>query len=66
MSPKLEVSAFHPLQAKILNFVAYILGMRGGTVAYLWLTEDEEVEPTINDIAKNNEEDAMNRVRQTN
>ena len=66
MSPKLEISTFHPLQAKILNFVAYILGMRGGSVAYLWLTEDAEVEMTINDIAKSMAEDAMNRVSSNN
>jgi hypothetical protein len=64
--PRLEVSEFHPLQAKILNAVAYLLGMRGGSVAYLSFTEDEEIEPSINDIAKNDAEDALNSVRNNN
>lgn len=60
-------------QAFILQTVARCLGIRGDAYICLLVVEDELPEdyiavfdePTINDIAKNNEEDEMNRVRQT-
>mgnify|MGYP007086245084 CR=1 FL=1 len=51
-------------QSKVLNTVAWVIGLRGGSVAYVNLRIVLDVEPTINDIVKNNEEDAMNSVRQ--
>ena len=63
-------------QAFILRFVARCLGIRGDAYICLLVTEDElpedyiavfDSEPTVNDIVKNNEEDAANSVStQTN
>lgn len=49
-------------QSKVLNAIAWVIGLRGGSVAYVNLRIVLDVEPTINDIVKNNVEDAMNRV----
>jgi hypothetical protein len=64
---QLVVEAMKAWQSKVLNAVAWVIGLRGGSVAYVNLRivlDVEDEEPTINDIVKNNEEDAMNRVRQ--
>lgn len=62
---RLVVEQMKTWQSKVLNAVAWVIGLRGGSVAYLDLRiifDAEDEEPTINDIVKNNEEDAMNRV----
>ncbi len=43
-------------QSKVLNAIAWVIGLRGGSVAYVNLRIVLDVEPTINDIIKNNEE----------
>ncbi len=62
-------------QAFILRIVARCLGIRGDAYICLLVTEDDlpedciavfDNEPTINDIVKNNEEDEVNSVRNTN
>lgn len=68
MTPKAEivVKAMNAYQEFVLKVVGWMLGIRGeAKIIYIEFDEDE-VEPTINDIAKNNEEDAMNRVRPNN
>jgi hypothetical protein len=66
MGTQLVVEEMRAWQASILNFIAWLIGLRGGSVAYLEfrtvITLEDDIEPTINDIVKNNEEDAMNRV----
>jgi hypothetical protein len=73
VTPSLIVDEMSAWQSKVLRFVASLIGLRKGYV--LWINIDpsdltefefEKVEPTINDIVKNNEEDAMNRVRPNN
>lgn len=74
--PKLIISSMNRFQAFILRIVARCLGIRGDAYICLLVTEDElpedyiavfDNEPTVNDIVKNNEEDAANRVStQTN
>jgi hypothetical protein len=51
-------------EAKILNSVAWLIGMRGGSVGYCWIDriEDADIEMTINDITKNNEENEANKL----
>lgn len=66
MKPRLVVEAMHPFQAKILNAVARLVGLRNGEITYVRVnhcnTDYEFVmEPSINDVRKNNEEDKMNR-----
>lgn len=62
-------------QAFILRIVARCLGIRGDAYICLLVTEDElpedyiavfDNEVTVNDIVKNNEEDAINSVRNNN
>ena len=63
-------------QAFVLRIVARCLGIRGDAYVCFLVTEDElpedyiavfDSEPTVNDIVKNNEEDAANSVStQTN
>lgn len=60
---QLVVEVMKAWQSKVLNAIAWVIGLRGGSVAYVNLRIVLDVEPTINDIAKNNAEDAMNRVR---
>ena len=74
--PKLIISKMNKFQAFILRTVARCLGIRGDAYICMLVVEDDlpedyiavfDNEPTINDIAKNNEEDAANRVStQTN
>jgi hypothetical protein len=67
MGTQLVVEEMRAWQAAFLNLMAWLIGLRGGSVAYLEfrtvITLEDDIEPTINDIVKNNEEDAMNRVR---
>ena len=66
--PKAEiiVKAMNAYQAFVLKVVGWMIGIRGeARIVYIQFDEDE-VEPTINDIVKNNEEDAINRVSETN
>ena len=60
---QLVVEAMKAWQSKVLRFVASLIGLRNGYV--LWINIDpgeitefqfERIEPTINDIIKNNEE----------
>lgn len=69
--PKLIISSMNRFQGFVLRIVARCLGIRGDAYICLLVTEDElpedyiavfDNEPTVNDIAKNNEEDAANRV----
>lgn len=49
-------------QEFVLKIIGWMIGIRGeAKIIYIHFDEDED-EPTINDIIKNNEEDAMNRV----
>lgn len=55
-------------QALVLKVIGWMIGIRGeAKIVYLQFDNDDEVEPTINDIVKNNAEDKANRVStQTN
>lgn len=55
-------------QALVLKVIGWMIGIRGeAKIVYLQFDNDDEVEPTINDIVKNNAEDEANRVStQTN
>lgn len=61
MTPKLVIEAMSAWQAAILRVIGWMLGIRGeAKIAYI-LFDHDEVEPTINDIKRNNEENEMNR-----
>jgi len=61
VTPKLVIEAMSAWQAAILRVIGWILGIRGeAKIAYI-LFDHDEVEPTINDIKRNNEENEMNR-----
>ena len=61
MTPKLVIEAMSAWQAAILRVIGWMLGIRGeAKIAYI-LFDHDEVEPTINDIQRNNEENEMNR-----
>ena len=50
-------------QALVLKVIGWMIGIRGeAKIVYLQFDNDDEVEPTINDIVKNNAEDEANRV----
>lgn len=66
LKPKIVVEDLNPFQAKVLKFVGYLVGIKGDAFIAFVQYGKEEVEPTINDIAKNNEEDEMNSVRNNN
>lgn len=55
-------------QALVLKVIGWMIGIRGeAKIVYLQFDNDDEIEPTINDIVKNNAEDEANSVRnQTN
>ena len=55
-------------QALVLKVIGWMIGIRGeAKIVYLQFDNDDEVEPTINDIVKNNAEDEANSVStQTN
>lgn len=61
MQPKLVLDVMRGYEAKILNAVAWLIGLRGGSVAYCWIMEEEDFEVTINDLKKMHEEDEMNK-----
>lgn len=62
MQPKLVLDVMGKWEARILNAVAWLMGMRGGSVAYCWLDLDEEdFEVTINDLKRMHEENEMNK-----
>ena len=66
MRPFLVVETMHPIQAKILNAVAFCIDLRGGSVAYTNIEVERSkfefvMEPSVNDVVKNNEEEEMNR-----
>lgn len=58
------LKAMNAYQEFVLKVIGWMLGIRGeAKIVYIHFDEDEdEVEPTINDIVKNNEEDETNRV----
>ncbi len=64
VKPQLIISPMKRWEAKILNSVAWLIGMRGGSVGYCWIdrSEDADIEMTINDITKNNEENEANKL----
>lgn len=54
-------------QALVLKVIGWMIGIRGeAKIVYLQFDNDDEVEPTINDIVKNNTEDEANRVSTQN
>jgi len=55
-------------QELLLKVIGWMIGIRGeAKIVYLQFDNDDEVEPTINDIVKNNAEDEANSVStQTN
>lgn len=54
-------------QALVLKVIGWMIGIRGeAKIVYLQFDNDDEVEPTINDIVKNNAEDEANRVSTQN
>jgi hypothetical protein len=61
VTPKFVIEAMNAWQAAILRVIGWMLGIRGeARIAYIEFDNDE-VEPTINDIKRNNEENEMNR-----
>lgn len=68
--PSLEVKPMNGFQGFITRMMGRILGLKGEAhIVYIQFDNDEndeQIQPTINDIVKNNEEDAMNRVRDNN
>jgi|APGre2960657404_1045060.scaffolds.fasta_scaffold12908_4 hypothetical protein len=64
-TPYLVVEPMKKFQAKILKAVSWLLGLRNGSVAWVRLgidIEDEaDLQPTINDIVKNAEENEANK-----
>lgn len=68
LKPKLVIQVMSAWQALVLKVIGWMIGIRGeAKIVYLQFDNDDEVEPTINDIVKNNAEDEANRVStQTN
>lgn len=69
LKPKLVIQVMSAWQALVLKVIGWMIGIRGeAKIVFLQFdNDDEEVEPTINDIVKNNAEDEANRVStQTN
>lgn len=68
LKPKLVIQVMSAWQALVLKVIGWMIGIRGeAKIVYLQFDNDDEVEPTINDIVKNNAEDKANRVStQTN
>lgn len=65
--PKLVVQVMSAYQAFVLKVIGWLIGIRGeAKIVYLQFDYDDDVEPTINDIAKNNAEDEANRVSNQN
>lgn len=68
LKPKLVIQVMSAWQALVLKVIGWMIGIRGeAKIVYLQFDNDDEVEPTINDIVKNNAEDEANSVStQTN
>lgn len=68
LKPKLVIQVMSAWQALVLKVIGWMIGIRGeAKIVYLQFDNDDEDEPTINDIVKNNAEDEANRVpNQTN
>lgn len=65
--PRLEVKVMNAWQGFVTRMMGRILGLKGEAhIVFIQFDNDDEdeVEPTINDIVKNNAEDEMNSVRQ--
>lgn len=61
------VEFFPPWKENILLAVSWCLGIRGIPVGFIRFERATEMEPTINDLQRAEEESAMNRVsKQTN
>lgn len=61
-SPEVVIEDMKGWQAKILRIIGRMIGIPG--YAYItYITFNDEVEPTINDIIRNIQEDEANSVR---
>jgi len=61
VKPNLVVKAMSVWQNAILRVIGWMIGIRGeAKIVYISFAQDE-VEPTINDIKRNDEENRMNR-----
>lgn len=59
--PSLVIKAIDGWREFVLRALGKILGFKGEAfVVYIAFDNDEEIEPTINDLKKNQEEDEMN------
>jgi hypothetical protein len=65
-NPRIVVEDLKPFQAKVLKVIGYLVGIKGNPFIAFIQYEKEEMEPSINDIAKNNAEDDANSVRNNN
>ena len=63
---ELVVELFPIWKDNILRFVARCLGIKGIPVGFIYCELKDEVEMTINDIKRAEEESAENRVRSNN
>lgn len=63
---ELVVELFPIWKDNILRFVARCLGIKGIPVGFIYYEPKDEVEMTINDIKRAEEESAKNRVRDNN
>jgi hypothetical protein len=63
---QIVVAFFPQWKENILTFVARLLGLKGMPVGLITAKFLDEIELTINDIRKNQEEDEMNRQREEN
>ena len=68
LKPKLVIQVMSAWQELVLKVIGWMIGIRGeAKIVYLQFDNDDELEPTINDIVKNNAEDEANSVStQTN
>jgi hypothetical protein len=68
LKPKLVIQVMSAWQELLLKVIGWMIGIRGeAKIVYLQFDNDDELEPTINDIVKNNAEDEANSVStQTN
>lgn len=67
LKPKLVIQVMSAWQALVLKVIGWMIGIRGeAKIVYLQFDNEDEVEPTINDIVKNNAEDEANRVSTQN
>ena len=67
LKPKLVIQVMSAWQELVLKVIGWMIGIRGeAKIVYLQFDNDDEVEPTINDIAKSMAEDEANRVSTQN